>query len=142
MPDIDVDFEHERREEIIQHIYGNTAASAPDLPRPSAIGRAAIRESARLGLTEDDAARQHARCWGSNIPQAYIRQTGLTPKPPHPPRHSFRPRLLISASSLAACRRVCSCARAADELTPIANAAMPERTFIEWDKDDIDALGR
>ncbi|WP_336489121.1 error-prone DNA polymerase [Methylobacterium nigriterrae] len=148
-PDIDVDFEHERREEIIQHIYSRYGRHRAGIAatvihyRP----RSAMREVGKaLGLTEDVTARLASTqwgSWGSQIRNAHVRQAGLDPDNP----------LIARALSLA--RRLIGFPRhlsqhvggfvltrgRLDETVPIGNAAMAERTFIEWDKDDIDELG-
>ncbi len=148
-PDIDVDFEHERREEIIQHIYAKYGRARAGLVATviSYRPRSAIREVGKVfGLTEDVTtalASTQWGSWGSDIPQAHIRQTGLDPGNPVIRRAiHFAKRLLGFPRHLSQHVGGFVLARGRlDELTPIANAAMPERTFIEWDKDDIDALG-
>ncbi|MBM3550561.1 MAG: error-prone DNA polymerase [Alphaproteobacteria bacterium] len=148
-PDIDVDFEHERREEIIQHIYGKYGRERAGLVATviSYRPRSAIREVGKVfGLTEDVTAALAGMqwgSWGSDIPLAYVRQTGLDPENPVIRRAiHFAKRLLGFPRHLSQHVGGFVLARGRlDELTPIANAAMPERTFIEWDKDDIDALG-
>ncbi|MBM3624431.1 MAG: DNA polymerase III subunit alpha, partial [Alphaproteobacteria bacterium] len=148
-PDIDVDFEHERREEIIQHIYAKYGRERAGLVATviSYRPRSAIREVGKVfGLTEDVTtalAGVQWGSWGSDIPQARIRQTGLDPENPVIRRALyFATRLLGFPRHLSQHVGGFVLARGRlDELTPIANAAMPERTFIEWDKDDIDALG-
>ncbi|MBI1980642.1 MAG: error-prone DNA polymerase [Methylocystis sp.] len=148
-PDIDVDFEHERREEIIQHIYEKYGRERAGLVAAviSYRPRSAIREVGKVfGLTEDVTAALASTqwsSWGSDIPQTYIRQTGLDPENPIIRRAiHFATRLLGFPRHLSQHVGGFVLARGRlDELTPIANAAMPERTFIEWDKDDIDALG-
>ncbi|MBN8553279.1 MAG: error-prone DNA polymerase [Caulobacterales bacterium] len=148
-PDIDVDFEHERREEIIQHIYQRYGRDRAGIAatvihyRP----RSAIRDVGKvLGLTEDVTARLAGSqwgSWGSDIPDRDILQAGLDPANP----------MVRRAVDMA--RRVLGFPRhlsqhvggfvltrgRLDELVPIGNAAMADRTFIEWDRDDIDALG-
>lgn len=147
-PDIDVDFEHERREEIIQHIYerygrhraGITATVIHFRPR------SAIREVGKaLGLTEDVTARlaaSHWGTWGTEIGDRHVAQAGLDVSNP------------VIARAVAMASRLLNFPRhlsqhvggfiltqdRLDEMVPIGNAAMPDRTFIEWDKDDIDAL--
>ncbi len=148
-PDIDVDFEHERREEVIQWIYkfygrerAGIAATVIHY-RP----RSAIREAGKvLGLTEDVTARiadTNWGSWGSEIGDARIRQAGLDPANPTIRRAvDFATRLLGYPRHLSqhVGGFVLSRGRL-DETVPIGNAAMDERTFIEWDRDDIDELG-
>lgn len=148
-PDIDVDFEHERREEVIQWIYefygrerAGIAATVIHY-RP----RSAIREAGKvLGLTEDVTARiadTNWGSWGSEIGDARVRQAGLDPTNPTIRRAvDFATRLLGYPRHLSqhVGGFVLSRGRL-DETVPIGNAAMEDRTFIEWDRDDIDELG-
>ena len=148
-PDIDVDFEHERREEIIQHIYERYGRHRAGIAatvihyRP----RSAMREAGKaLGLTEDVTARLAGTQWGhwgSNIPDDHIRQAGLDPANPMIRRAvRMAQRLLGFPRHLSQHVGGFVLTRGRlDELVPIGNAAMADRTFIEWDKDDIDALG-
>jgi error-prone DNA polymerase len=147
-PDIDVDFEHERREEIIQHIYARYGreragiASTVISYRP----RSAMREVGKaLGLTEDVTARLASTQWGSwgtDIKDEHIRQAGLDPANP-----SIRRALDLARRLLGFPRHLSQHVGGfvltrgrLDETVPIGNAAMADRTFIEWDKDDIDEL--
>ncbi|WP_157017856.1 error-prone DNA polymerase [Mesorhizobium xinjiangense] len=147
-PDIDVDFEHERREEVIQHIYERYGRERAGIAatvityRP----RSAIREVGKaLGLTEDVTARLAGTVWGSwgdAITNEQVRQSGLEPDNPLLRRAvSLATRLLGFPRHLSqhVGGFVLSRGRL-DEMVPIGNAAMEDRTFIEWDKDDIDAL--
>lgn len=148
-PDIDVDFEHERREEIIQYIYEKYGRHRAGIAATviSYRPRSAIRDVGKaLGLSEDITAALANTQWGSwgrDINDAHIRQAGLDPANP------FIRRAVILASRLLGFPRHLSqhvggfiLARGRlDELVPIGNAAMENRTFIEWDKDDIDTLG-
>ncbi|GLS46764.1 error-prone DNA polymerase [Methylobacterium brachythecii] len=147
-PDIDVDFEHERREEIIQHIYARYGRHRAGIAATviSYRPRSAMREVGKvLGLTEDVTTRLASTqwgSWGSDISDVHIRQTGLDPANPS------------IARAIALARRLLGFPRhlsqhvggfvltrdRLDEIVPIGNAAMPDRTFIEWDKDDIDEL--
>jgi error-prone DNA polymerase len=148
-PDIDVDFEHERREEIIQYIYGRYGRHRAGIAatvihyRP----RSAMREVAKvLGLTEDVAARLTGLVWGSwggSLTDGQIRQAGLDPSNPVLRQAlDFAGRLLGFPRHLSQHVGGFVLARdRLDELVPIGNAAMDDRTFIEWDKDDIDELG-
>jgi error-prone DNA polymerase len=148
-PDIDVDFEHERREEVMQYVYerytrDRAAICATVIHyRP----RSAIRDVGKaLGLTEDVTAALAGTVWGSwgdELPEAHVRQAGLDPESPRIAR------AVALATELLGFPRHLSqhvggfvlTKRRLDETVPIGNAAMKDRTFIEWDKDDIDALG-
>jgi error-prone DNA polymerase len=148
-PDIDVDFEHERREEVMQYIYRRYGRHRAGIAatvihyRP----RSAVREVGKvLGFTEDVTARLVSTVWGSfssDIEEERIVQAGFDPANPAIARLKWLvdqilrfPRHLsqhVGGFVLTEGRL--------DELVPIHNGAMPDRTFIEWDKDDIDALG-
>ena len=148
-PDIDVDFEHERREEIIQHIYERYGRHRAGIAatviryRP----KSAIREVGKaLGLTEDVTARLAASQWGSwgaEIGDRHVQQAGLDPANPMIGRAvAMATRLLGFPRHLSQHVGGFILTRGRlDELVPIGNAAMADRTFIEWDKDDIDELG-
>ena len=147
-PDIDVDFEHERREEVMQYVYeryGRDYAAICGTVihyRP----RSAIRDVGKaLGLTEDITAILANTVWGSwgdDLPDDHIKQTGIDPKNPQIAR------AIALATELMQFPRHLSqhvggfvlTKRRLDETVPIGNAAMKNRTFIEWDKDDIDSL--
>ncbi len=147
-PDIDVDFEHERREEIIQHIYWRYGRERAGIVatvihyRP----KSAIREVGKvLGLSEDVTAALSGTqwgSWGSDIARAQVKQAGLDPDNPAIARAiGFARRLLGFPRHLSQHVGGFVLTRGRlDELVPIGNAAMAERTFIEWDKDDIDTL--
>ena len=147
-PDIDVDFEHERREEVIQYIYDrytrDRAAIAATVIhyRP----RSAVREAGKaLGFSEDVTARLADTSWGSwgdEVPVERLIEAGLNPHNGEIERlHRFVGELLKAPRHLSqhVGGFVLTQGRL-DELVPIHNAAMEGRTFIEWDKDDIDAL--
>ncbi|WP_298189066.1 error-prone DNA polymerase [Novosphingobium sp.] len=148
-PDIDVDFEHERREEVIQYIYRRYGRQRAGLCatvihyRP----RMAIREVGKaMGLTEDVTAalaRTVWGGWGSEVAERNVEQAGLDLSDPHlkrvlklteqmigMPRHLSQHvgGFILTQGPLT-------------ETVPIGNGAMADRSFIEWDKDDIDALG-
>jgi error-prone DNA polymerase len=147
-PDIDVDFEHERREEVIQYIYNRygrhrAAICATVIHyRP----RSAIREVGKvLGLSDDITGALAGTVWGSwgsGLPDDHIRQAGLDPDNP-----SVRAAVILANELIGFPRHLSQhvggfilTQRRLDETVPIANGAMKDRTFIEWDKDDIDAL--
>ena len=148
-PDIDVDFEHERREEVIQYVYDTYGRRRAALTATviSYRSRLALRETGKaLGLSSDTMGLLAERVWGSHgktPPEAVVRELGLDP---HSPRLK---RALELTSVLIGFPRhlsqhpggfVMSEGRL-DEIVPIGNAAMPDRTVIEWDKNDLDALG-
>lgn len=148
-PDIDVDFEHERREEVIQWIYEKYGRHRAGLCATVIHfrTRAAIREVGKvMGLSQDVTARLSGDIWGmsnAGIDMDRVRALGLDPTdlrlaqtlkligevigfPRHLSQHVGG--FIITRGRL-------------DELCPIENAAMDDRTVIEWDKDDIDTLG-
>ena len=147
-PDIDVDFEHSRREEVMQYVYRRYGRDRAAIIatvihyRP----RSAIRDVGKaLGLTEDVTAALADTVWGSwgkGLNEMQVRQAGLDPQnamvelavelateliefPRHLSQH-------VGGYVLTQDRL--------DTYVPIGNAAMDDRTFIEWDKDDVDAL--
>ncbi|QDY68238.1 error-prone DNA polymerase [Qingshengfaniella alkalisoli] len=147
-PDIDVDFEHERREEVIQWIYAKYGRHRAGLCATVIHfrSRAAIREVGKvMGLSQDVTAGLSGQIWGSSSDSPNldrIRELGLDPRdrrlmqtlrligeiigfPRHLSQHVGG--FVITKGRL-------------DELVPIENAAMENRTVIEWDKDDIDTL--
>lgn len=147
-PDIDVDFEHSRREEVMQYVYRRYGRHRAAIIatvihyRP----RSAIRDVGKaLGLTEDVTAALADTVWGSwgkGLNDMQVRQAGLDPNNPminlavelateliEFPRHLSQH---VGGYVLTQDRL--------DTYVPIGNAAMEDRTFIEWDKDDVDAL--
>ena len=148
-PDIDVDFEHERREEVIQYIYAKYGRHRAGLCatvihyRP----RMAIREVGKaMGLSEDVTsalARTVWGGWGREISEKHAAETGLDISDPH-----LRRVLKLTEQMIGMPRHLGQhvggfilTENALTETVPIGNGAMPERSFIEWDKDDIEALG-
>jgi error-prone DNA polymerase len=147
-PDIDVDFEHSRREEVMQYVYQRYGRHRAAIIatvihyRP----RSAIRDVGKaLGLTEDVTAALADTVWGSwgkGLNEMQVKQAGLDPQNP----------MVELAVELAAeliefprhlSQHVGGYVLTQDRLdtyVPIGNAAMDDRTFIEWDKDDVDAL--
>jgi error-prone DNA polymerase len=148
-PDIDVDFEHERREEVIQHIYEKYGRARAGLAAAviSYRPRSALRDVGKVfGLSEDMIGALGSLQWGAHedrVRGETIRQAGLDPDNPLIARVlDFAGRLLGFPRHLSQHVGGFVLTRGRlDELAPIGNAAMAERTFIEWDKDDIDALG-
>jgi error-prone DNA polymerase len=148
-PDIDVDFEHERREEVIQYIYRKYSRDRAALVAEAICyrPRSAVRDVAKaLGFSLDCIERlaKNVDSFGEEARLAErAREAGLDPNAPEVkalnqitrellgfPRHLSQHvgGFVITRGPLA-------------ELVPIENAAMPERTVIEWDKDDVEALG-
>ena len=149
-PDIDVDFEHERREEVIQYIYDRYGRDRAGIAATVITyrGHSAIREVGKaMGLTEDATAALAGTMWGSgsggDMIEERIREAGLDPQDP------YLMRVLVLTEELVGFPRHLSQHVGGFVLTegplcatvPIGNAAMDDRTFIEWDKDDINALG-
>ena len=148
-PDIDVDFEHERREEVIQYIYRKYGRHRAGLCatvihyRP----RMAIREVGKaMGLSEDVTsalARTVWGGWGREISEKHAAESGLDITDPHLRRVLSLTQQLIGMPRHLG-QHVGGFILTEGPLTetvPIGNGAMPERSFIEWDKDDIEALG-
>jgi error-prone DNA polymerase len=148
-PDIDVDFEHQRREEVMQYVYGKygreRAALAATLItyRP----KSAVRDVGRafgLDLAQLDRLTGVFAWWdGRAIHADRIREAGFDPGNP------VIRRVIALAGRLLGFPRHLSqhvggfvIARASlERMVPVENAAMPERTVIQWDKDDLDAMG-
>ena len=147
-PDIDIDFEHERREEVIQYLYGKYGRDRAALTAEviSYRGRSAVREVGKaMGLSLDavDALAKNLGGWCEMPGPERVRETGLNPDDP-----TIR-RVLELTHELAGFPRHLSqhvggfviTRSPLSEMVPIENAAMEDRTVIEWDKDDIDAMG-
>ncbi|WP_420562220.1 error-prone DNA polymerase [Thalassobaculum sp.] len=147
-PDIDVDFEHERREEVIQHIYRRYGRDRAGLCatvihyRP----RLAVREVGKaMGLSEDVTAALARTVWGSwgnGVDEVRVREAGLDPTDPH-----LRRTLMLAGELMGMPRHLSQHVGGfiltdspLIETVPVGNGAMADRSFIEWDKDDIDAL--
>ena len=148
-PDIDVDFEHERREEVIQYLYRKYGRHRAGLCatvihyRP----RMAVREVGKvMGLSEDVTSALARTVWGSmgrEIGEKHVSEIGMDLTDPHLKRV-----LKLTEQMIGMPRHLGQhvggfilTQGALTETVPIGNGAMPDRTFIEWDKDDIDALG-
>ena len=148
-PDIDVDFEHERREEVIQYIYAKYGRHRAGIAATVVTyrSRSAVREVGKaLGLSQDVIGVLASTIWGwssKGVEESNFLEIGLDPSDPNLkktvwltqqlvgfPRHLSQHTggFVITRGSL-------------DEIIPIANAAMPERTYVEWDKDDLETLG-
>ncbi|MDZ4831660.1 MAG: error-prone DNA polymerase [Phycisphaerae bacterium] len=148
-PDIDVDFEHERREEVIQYLYRKYGRDRAALTAEviSYRGRSAVRDVGKaLGLSLDcvDRLASGIDWWHDGaVDVERVREIGLNPRDP-----TIRQLAALSTEILGFPRHLSQhvggfvitdgplC-----EIVPIENAAMADRTVIEWDKDDIDAMG-
>jgi len=148
-PDIDVDFEHERREEVMQYIYRRYGRERAGIAATVIHyrSRSTVREVGKaLGLSEDVTAKLASTAWGSyenELEDKRFAEAGLTLANPEIARmKALVDRLLRFPRHLSqhVGGYVLTEGRL-DEIVPIHNAAMEDRTFIEWDKDDIDALG-
>ncbi|RWI22740.1 error-prone DNA polymerase [Mesorhizobium sp.] len=147
-PDIDVDFEHEKREEVIQYIYSKYSAKRTALAAAvvSYRGRSAMREVAKaMGLSDDVRSALSSSIWGwstSELGEKETRAGGLDQTDPSTrqviecaneimgfPRHLSQHvgGFVITRDRL-------------DEIVPIVKTAMDERKMVEWDKDDLDAV--
>jgi error-prone DNA polymerase len=148
-PDIDVDFEHERREEVIQHLYDKYGRDRAALAATVITYRpkSAVRDAGKalgLSLEQVDRLAKNMTWWeGNEVKRERLIESGFDPDNPVIvrliaivnvllgfPRHLSQHvgGFVISRGPLS-------------RLTPIENAAMPDRTVIQWDKDDLDALG-
>jgi error-prone DNA polymerase len=150
-PDIDVDFEHERREEVMQYVYRRYGRHRAGIVATIIHyrSRSAVREVGKaLGLTEDVTTRLVSTVWGSysnHMEEERFRETGFALDNPEIERlNHFVAQLLRAPFPRHLSQHVGGYVlteHRLDETVPIHHAAMEERTFIEWDKDDIDALG-
>ncbi|MDE2465175.1 MAG: error-prone DNA polymerase, partial [Alphaproteobacteria bacterium] len=148
-PDIDVDFEHERREEIIQYIYEKYGRHRAGLAATVITyrGKSAIRDVGKaLGLSLDMVGILAGNLYGwgaKDIQKEDLRALGLDPSDPRlflalnlaRELYGFPRHLSQHVGGFVITRGLL------EELVPIGNAAMDERTFIEWDKDDLSVLG-
>jgi len=148
-PDIDVDFEHERREEVIQYLYRRYGRDRAGLSATviSFRARSAVREVGKvMGLSEDTVAALAGTVWGMHgegFAQERVKEAGLDPADP-----LLRRTVELAAELIGFPRHLSQhvggfvltrgplC-----EMVPIGNAAMEDRTVVEWDKDDLQALG-
>ena len=148
-PDIDVDFEHERREEVIQYIYQKYGRDRAALTAEvvSYRGRSAVREVGKaLGLSLDCVNRlSKSRDWWDSgvLRNERLRELGINPHDP-----TIQHLIRLSTELLGFPRHLSQhvggfviTEKPLCQLVPIENAAMEDRTVIEWDKDDIDAMG-
>ena len=148
-PDIDVDFEHERREEVIQYIYQKygreRAALAATVITYKA--RSAVRDVGKalgMSLEQVDRLAKNIFWWDGNkhIPER-LQEVGFDPN------NALVQRLMMLVAEIIGFPRHLSqhvggfviSNNPLHELVPVENAAMPERTIIQWDKNDLEAMG-
>ena len=148
-PDIDVDFAHERREEVIQYVYRKYGRDRAGLAATviSYRGRSAIREVGKaMGLSEDVVDALARNLWGrgvEDVEEDRVRELGLDPREP-----TLAMTLRLAASLIGFPRHLSQHVGGfvitrgpLSEVVPVENAAMEDRTVIEWDKNDLAALG-
>ena len=147
-PDIDIDFEHERREEVIQYVferYGRERAALTAVATQYR-GRSAIRDVAKsLGLPPDQVSTLVSTMnhWEGEPDDEHLREAGFDPQ------QRLLARVLTLTRELMQLPRHLSqhpggfviCEHPLSTLVPVENAAMDGRTVIQWDKDDLDSLG-
>jgi len=148
-PDIDVDFEHDRREEVIQYVFQRYGRNRAALTAVASSYRAtgALRDVAKaLGLPPDQINALAGCCgrWSEHIPDdSRLCEAGFDPNNP------VLRRVLVLTDALIGFPRHLSqhpggfviSEQPLDTLVPIENASMADRTVIQWDKDDLDAVG-
>jgi error-prone DNA polymerase len=148
-PDIDVDFEHERREEVMEYIYKRYGRARAALTATVVTyrTRSAVRETGKIfGFSEDVLAALSGAVWGTSsvaIDPQEARRAGLDPDEPR------LQKALALATELTGFPRHLSqhtggfviTRTRLDEVMPLAHATMEGRTTVIWDKDDLDALG-
>jgi error-prone DNA polymerase len=148
-PDIDIDFEHERREEVIQYLYQKYGRDRAGLAAEVITyrGRSAIRDVGKaLGLSLDmvDSMARKLDWWHRGVlNDQQIHETGLDPDDPN-----VRRVIAVSTELLGFPRHLgqhvggmVMSRGPLCEVVPIENARMDDRTVVEWDKDDLEELG-
>jgi len=148
-PDIDVDFEHERREEVIQYLYSKYGRDRAALTATVITyrSRSALREVGKVfGLSDDAVASLNSMSWGSwgrSIDTGQVAKTGLDVSDPNL-AHVLKLADQLMGFPRHLSQHVGGFVLTRDRLDhsiPISHAAMEDRTVVEWDKDDLDALG-
>ncbi len=147
-PDIDIDFEHERREEVIQYLYTKYGRERAALAGTviSYRGRSALHDLARaFGFTEQR-ARALARVvqwWDDKVSGVHLREAGFDPEEP-----ALRQIIALAGELIGFPRHLSQhvggfviAASLLSDLVPVENATMPERTVVQWNKDDLNDLG-
>jgi error-prone DNA polymerase len=147
-PDIDIDFEHDRREEVIQYLYRKYGRERAALAATviSYRGRSALHDLAKVFGYSAERARALAKVvqwWDEHVPAVHLREAGFDPEDPQ------LGQILALTGELVGFPRHLSqhvggfviAATILSDLVPVENATMPERTVVQWNKDDLNDLG-
>ncbi len=147
-PDIDIDFEHERREEVIQYLYRKYGRERAALAATviSYRGRSALHDLARAFGFDVERARALAKVvqwWDAKVSGVHLREAGFDPDDP-----LLRQIIALSGELIGFPRHLSQhvggfviAATILSDLVPVENATMPERTVVQWNKDDLNDLG-
>ncbi|HUH89531.1 MAG TPA: error-prone DNA polymerase, partial [Lysobacter sp.] len=148
-PDIDIDFEHERREEVLQYVFNRYGRERAALTAVATQyhGRGAVRDVGRaLGLPQDMVGELAGTMnrWSGEAPMAeHLRERGFDPDSP-----VLRQVIALTTELIGFPRHLSQhpggfviSEHPLHTLVPVENAAMDNRTVIQWDKDDLDAIG-
>jgi error-prone DNA polymerase len=147
-PDIDIDFEHDRREEVIQYLYRKYGRERAALAATviSYRGRSALHDLARVFGFSPERARALARVvqwWDAQVPAGHLREAGFDPDDP-----LLRQIIALTGELVGFPRHLSQhvggfviAATVLSDLVPVENATMPERTVVQWNKDDLNDLG-
>ncbi|MEG3191376.1 error-prone DNA polymerase [Lysobacter sp. D1-1-M9] len=148
-PDIDIDFEHERREEVLQYVFNRYGRERAALTAVAPVyrGRGAVRDVGRaLGLPQDmigELSSTLDRWSGDTLIGEHLRERGYDPGSP-----LLRQVITLAAQLIGFPRHLSQhpggfviSEHPLHTLVPVENAAMDDRTVIQWDKDDLDVLG-
>ena len=147
-PDIDIDFEHDRREEVIQYLYRKYGRERAALAATviSYRGRSALHDLARVFGFCAERARALAKVvqwWDEKVPAVHLREAGFDPEDP-----LLRQILALTGELVGFPRHLSQhvggfviAATVLSDLVPVENATMPERTVVQWNKDDLNDLG-
>jgi len=147
-PDIDIDFEHDRREEVIQYLYRKYGRERAALAATviSYRGRSALHDLARVFGFSEQRARALAHVvqwWDAAVSAAHLREAGFDPQEP-----ALRQIIALAGELIGFPRHLSQhvggfviAASLLSDLVPVENATMPERTVVQWNKDDLNDLG-
>jgi error-prone DNA polymerase len=147
-PDIDIDFEHDRREEVIQYLYRKYGRERAALAATviSYRGRSALHDLAKVFGFSAERARALAKVvqwWDEKVPATHLREAGFDPDDP-----LLRQIIALTGELIGFPRHLSQhvggfviAATVLSDLVPVENATMPERTVVQWNKDDLNDLG-